>query len=1008
MHFKKHTIAMAVLSVSAFGYSANTIAQEEAADETEVIQVSGIRGSLLTALNEKRSADNLVEVIQADDIGKLPDQNLAEVLENVTGIQITRTAGVGTGVQIRGTNANRVEINGVSTVGSGGGRNGIDFEDVSAAIIAGVEVTKSPQAKTIEGSVGGTINLKTIRPLALDDTLASVRVQAENSSLSTESAKPRLSATFGKNWESDLGKFGFVIAGSYIEQEAVSFRPRTDRDSLDNDGNLAIQFLTQEQENDDYETVNIATTLEWAPNENSKFYFDAIINEQEQSRDQYRAQASGVSALKNKDASKPDEYEVVNFGTKGDHSWPDFKAALKGSIGPDASEGFDNPNLRISSETGSRVTDTEVFVFGGEFQAEQFKISAEIATSSSDSVKPKFESTVNFINPKAPLVSRINYERTNGDGEVETGRVEVPFIDGIDSLEDAIASVDGGTSGIIYNDNATPFAYDLSGGTLSFGIDPNSAYTPTKEQLLDPKNYVFEKLEKGGDLQKNSEDSFRIDAEYYIDDSVITSIDVGYRFNKSSSEYTRINGSFSYGDMTRAANGELFKELLVPGPDNFGSADDRELYIKDFLWIDPDRSFSDPQGTVDIIYNALDTHYGSQSSRVNETPQNSSYYLVEEDTNAFYAQANFEYENIRGNFGLRHVSTEVQSSGYVDGVLTPIKGDYSLVLPRINVIADLTDDMVVRFGVGKDIRRPDFDSLKYGYNLNDNENTAVALGNPGLAPEEVQSFDLSWEWYFAEGSVVSVGYFTKLRTDIFGTKTFGAPLHPDPTTDSGTARSNDPSCPGGGFYNPNVVPSLLGNPDVKGLCVDYTQDSNDDVSTMQSGWEFAVQYDLAGFEDKLGWASGFGVMANYTMQEFNGGSIEDCTFSRGADVLGDDVCAERGLEDFSEDAYNFTLYYEKYGLSARMRYTWRDAFTSTDFGGGSSTSSTLSFPVVTSARGQLNASVTYDITEQLNVGVEAVNLTEQGVEQYCVNDGALLCFVGLPDRRVTAGATYKF
>ena len=54
----------------------------------------------------------------------MPDQNLAEVLENVTGIQITRAAGVGTGVQIRGTNANRTEINGVSTVGSGGGRSG--------------------------------------------------------------------------------------------------------------------------------------------------------------------------------------------------------------------------------------------------------------------------------------------------------------------------------------------------------------------------------------------------------------------------------------------------------------------------------------------------------------------------------------------------------------------------------------------------------------------------------------------------------------------------------------------------------------------------------------------------------------------------------------------------------------------------------------------------------------------------------------------------------------------
>jgi len=120
----------------------------------EVIVTGSARAALASALNTKRDADNLVEAIYAEDIGKLPDQNLAEVLENITGVQITRRAGVGTGVQIRGTNANRVEINGVSTVGSGAGRSGINFEDVNSAIIAGVEVIKSPEAKTIEGSVG--------------------------------------------------------------------------------------------------------------------------------------------------------------------------------------------------------------------------------------------------------------------------------------------------------------------------------------------------------------------------------------------------------------------------------------------------------------------------------------------------------------------------------------------------------------------------------------------------------------------------------------------------------------------------------------------------------------------------------------------------------------------------------------------------------------------------------------------------------------------------------------
>ena len=226
----QHAIAMLAMSATALPLVPAAVAQDD--QPIEEVVVKGIRGSLRNAIDQKRSSDKLVEVIIAEDIGKLPDQNLAEVLENITGIQITREAGVGTGVQIRGTNANRTEINGVSTVGSGAGRSGINFEDVSAAIIAGVEVTKAPDAKTIEGSVGGTINLKTIRPLELTEPLIAVRLQGEDSSLSTDGVTPRLSGTWGDNWSTSNGEIGVVISASYAEQDATAFRPRVDRDNF--------------------------------------------------------------------------------------------------------------------------------------------------------------------------------------------------------------------------------------------------------------------------------------------------------------------------------------------------------------------------------------------------------------------------------------------------------------------------------------------------------------------------------------------------------------------------------------------------------------------------------------------------------------------------------------------------------------------------------------------------------------------------------------------------------
>ncbi|MDA9574559.1 TonB-dependent receptor [Porticoccaceae bacterium] len=952
-------------------FTASLNAQEA---QIEEVVVSGIRSSLATALEEKRSASNLIEVIQAEDIGKLPDQNLAEVLENVTGVQITRTAGIGTGVQIRGTNANRVEINGVSTVGSGSGRSGIDFEDVNASIISSVEVTKASEAKTIEGSVGGTINLRTIRPLELEETLGSVRVQIEDSSLTSDGSKPRYSGAWGDKWTTDAGEFGVVISGSVTEQEAVSFRPRTDRDNIASPVGanpaefLGIQFLVQEQENDDYDTTNLATTFEWAPNDNLKFHMDVIINEQERSRDQYRLQASGVSSLRQ--LSIPTAFETVDFGVGPGR----FPAALAGTLEPDLDNDDDDPNLRFSSETNSRVTDSDVFSIGAEWQNDRLTASFELSSSNSDTVSPNLSTTLNFINPNCPL--------------------------------------DGSS-----NDNCVPFIYDLSGGTLSFGVNYDSPFAPDPSDLLDPANVVLDQVSVDRNTNENSEDALRIDFSYELDWKSVSSVDFGYRYNESSSKFEDIGdriGGFS--KMVDSPNGTMFAELLVAGPTNYNAGDGRELYIRNFLLLDPDRSFSDPEGTIAILQNAVIAHDPDSPDILNLRSSENAFYDVSEETSALYAQANFEHGIFRGNFGLRWIETEVDSVAFgpadANGVrsLTSTKGKYDFVLPRLNVVATVRDDLLVRMGYGSDIRRPGFNNLNTGFTFDPSENASVSLGNPGLEPEEVDSFDISAEWYFAPSAVVSVGYFTKDRTNIFGQDFEGALLTPsDEFFADGFVRETDPSCPGGGIFNPEVVPNVLGDPTQTGMCVDFTQPGNDPATTTQSGIELAFQYDLSSFEDSLGWASGFGVIANYTMQDFKGGSEVDTTSGRGKTVLGD-VSIDRGLLDFSEDAYNFTVFYEKYGVSARMRYTWREGFRTNDFAGGANTSgsSTFSFPVHTLDRGQLNASINYDVNDQLNVGLEVVNLTEEGIDQHCVSETGPLCFVGIPDRRITAGVSYRF
>ncbi|WP_218396111.1 TonB-dependent receptor [Alteromonas lipotrueae] len=985
MGHKLSKITLAMLSATSLSFATSTLAQDaqqEAEKDVEVIQVSGIRASLASALNEKRFTNNLVEVIEAEDIGKLPDQNLAEVLENITGIQITREAGVGTGVQIRGTDANRTEINGVSTVGSGAGRSGIDFEDVSAAIIAGLEVTKSPDAKTIEGSVGGTINLKTIRPLQLTERLTSIRVQGENSSLSTDSGfQPRLSATFGDNWENDHGKFGIVVSGSYSEQDVSAFRPRADRDNLiASDSGVAsaqsfdflpIQFFVQDYDNYEYETKNFVGTFEWQPNDDTKFFFDAIINDQERLQESSRVQASGVSALN--DISVPDAFETINFGSLGGTDLGSMQAALRGVIPVNLDNDDDDPNLRLSTDTNSRITESQIFRLGGEWQGEKWFVSAEVASSSSDTTTPSFNTTLNFINPNAPL------------------------------------DAGGG------NDNSVPFEYDLSGGSLAFGIASGAEYAPTVEQLLDPANVVLRDVNIGRDTTENSEDAIRFDFSYYVD-SMITSVDFGYRYNKSASTRDDVNTSVGLRSMEDSPRGDLFSELLVAGPNNFNDADGRELYVRDFLIINPELVASDPDGVLASLQQAMDAH-GSTATLNAPTSSSSGFFDIEEETHALYAQANFEYEMFRGNFGLRYLQTDVTSVGNsitVDGdgneLVSQVTntGDYDFILPRINIVADVTDDVVLRFGAGKDIRRPNFDDLSTSVTFSTSPNPNVAIGNPGLEPEEVTSFDLAAEWYFAEASVLSVGIFHKTRKALHVDQIV-SPFE-DPVT--GYRDLTDP-CEGGGVFNPIADINVFGPELGTGICVGTETKINDAGETTQKGIEIAVQYDLSGFEKELGWASGFGVLANYTIQEFDGGDSENTATSRAANVFAastgiDDieVSAIQGLLNLSENAYNFTLYYEKFGLSARMRYTWREAYRSDDF--GSTSSFPWGFPVVQEDRGQLNASINYDVNEDLNIGIEAVNITESEVEQSCINEGALLCFQGLTDRRVTLGANYRF
>jgi len=334
------------------------------------------------------------------------------------------------------------------------------------------------------------------------------------------------------------------------------------------------------------------------------------------------------------------------------------------------------------------------------------------------------------------------------------------------------------------------------------------------------------------------------------------------------------------------------------------------------------------------------------------------------------------------------------------------------VLPRLNLVADVRDDLIIRAAYSEDINRPTFvqSSPARTFPNAGGVNGNSITGNADLEPEDVQSFDIAAEWYFAPSAVASIGYFNKKRTNLFDTFV-DAPAEVNNLRDV-----TGPVCEGGGIFSPLTEAGIFGNGET-GVCVGNQFPFNSDGTTTQKGVELAFQYDLSELEDRLGWASGFGFLANYTHQEQSGNeTFSDIGFNRAIAIYEaidpsfatNPVNIQSQLLNLSEDAYNATVFYEKYGLSARARYTWRSAFATNNLPGTSNVFTPLGTRGVQNARGQLNASVNYDVNDKLTLALEGINLTESDADISCVNENALLCYRGITDRRITFGASYKF
>lgn len=293
--FSASTAVMAAGSTAALAQEVNN---ETAAVEGDTIVVTGVRGSLARALDQKRNSDGIIDGISSEDIIDYPDQNIADSLQRITGVTVERSLGDSQRISVRGlaSEFTRTTING-QTVTSGNNGREVNFDIFASELFSNVQVAKSHRAEQTEGGLAGTVDLRTARPFDYrgDDAVVAVSARGVYNDLAEE-VDPRLSALVSKTFGD--GTFGVLASASYSKQslrqdnvEGLRFI-QTD---IDADGDTVADTFGVEypfipryvNENISRERLGLTGALQFRPSDSFELAFDVAYANVDETRKRY-------------------------------------------------------------------------------------------------------------------------------------------------------------------------------------------------------------------------------------------------------------------------------------------------------------------------------------------------------------------------------------------------------------------------------------------------------------------------------------------------------------------------------------------------------------------------------------------------------------------------------------------------------------------------------------------------------------------------------------------------
>lgn len=703
--------------------------QDEAAiaDSDEVV-VTGLRASLQSAQAIKQNADQFVDSITAIDIGKLPDKNVAETLQRVSGIQITRNRGEGSGIAIRGLTQVRTEINGRDAFAGSGGR-ALNFEDVPSELLAGVDVYKNPSAELIEGGIGGTVNLRTRMPFDErgTDWLVAATVGANNYDL-VDDTKFNASGLISKRWNTGIGDIGILFDASYFggafRTDELVIEPYRSTTAIDGTSRsvpvgAGIGVTYGERERKGYYGA-----LQWAPNDDLEFYATGL-------RSEYYIETPNYTSFVTRGTDA--------VGLAGLTPLPGFQFDGDGVFQSGGFSGF-TPDWSLPPTYDNR---------------NQLNIANNSQLSYNESSTTDFSGGMKWkINDRLRLNVDLQYVKARFENRSYT----------------AFGQRD-----------LASYAIDLTGDLpqITFGGLPNSA------AISDPTSYRMTALMDHKEDSEAEQKTARADLTWDFEEGFLKSISVGGRVTDRSAINRSTPYSWSGAIGTTPVSDPRFNALGNPFARDFFHGKNNSVGNVPFVGISALNEATVGGLFQSVVGRAL-TDYGALDVNTQEEQTYAGYAMVRFeggpiDGNIGVRVVKTQNEAI-GSTRLTYRPNLSATSEQVT-VDQPLNAqqDYTKVLPTLNLRAHITDTLQARFAAGKAISRPSFYDLRglRTLSLNYNQTTAsdgtvigyVPItptgtgGNPLLKPEESKQLDAALEWYPKAGTLLYGTVFYKDLTN---------------------------------------------------------------------------------------------------------------------------------------------------------------------------------------------------------------------------------------------------